>query len=136
MIALAVFPIDCLLATFYALVKSLMDVTPRQEVDMDGLCEATGLHPNEESTTNEQGTINEQGSVNEVGAISADASFADIPNGASRSATAIKLDGYTHIIPAALPPAIPPHLADCEFYYNILDLNDVEDPSVLLEGSL
>lgn len=39
-------------------------------------------------------------------------------------------------IPADLPPAIPRHLADCEFYYNTVDLNDVEDPSVLLEGSL
>ena len=130
MIALAVFPIDCLLATFYSIVTSLMGVTPRPKVDMNSLCEATGLDSNEE------GTVNEQGSINEVGAISADASFADIPNGASRSATAIKLDGHTHIIPADLPPAIPLHLADCEFYYNTVDLNDVEDPNVLLEGSL
>ena len=97
---------------------------------MERLFESSELPPNE------KGTIDEQGSINPIGAISADASFADIPNGASRSAAAIKLDGHTHIVPADLPAAIPPHLADCEFYNNTVDLNDVEDPNVLLEGSL
>ena len=115
-IVVTVFPIVCLFATFYIIMISLAGVRPLQEVGDLSVTAEVQTH--------------------EVGAVIADNSPADMPKGSSESATAIEDDGHTYILSTNPLPAIPPHLKDCEYFTNTVNLNLLEPSVVLVEGDL
>lgn len=122
--AIAAFSIVCLSAPFYIIVTSLIRMTLRQEAG------SIHVHATAEVQSGPCGLLDE------IIAPTVDESQADLPNGFSNNNTAVKINRHIHTLPTELPPAIPPYLKDCEFYYNTVDMNLIENYSLCLEGRL
>ncbi|KAL9071745.1 MAG: hypothetical protein Q9161_004009 [Pseudevernia consocians] len=122
--AIAAFSIVCLLAPFYIIVTSLIGVTPRQE--------AGSTHVR----TTAKVQSDPRGLLHEMIAATVDKSQANLPSGSPNNNTVVKINRHIDARPTELPPAIPPYLKDCEFYYNTVDMNLIENYSLCLKGRL
>ena len=120
-------PIFFLTITFYTIVTTLVGFGPRQGFR---LCP---FMPKHTSPTLNPGSSNESSNSSDLLSFShVDGSLPQNPHGRVKSASV----GDLHITspnppPASpdypsLPPAIPPHLKDCEFYYNDVNIDHVE----------
>lgn len=130
----AVFPIVCLSATFYIIVTSLIGVTswPFFIIVASLMDVMTGqeLEPDIARTVAEQ-------QCNEAFAVNVGRSLADISNGSSKSTMGVKKDRHVRFLSTdLLPPAIPSHLKDCDFFYNTADMDLVDNSTLLLKGKL
>ena len=117
---------------FYSIVTALMGATSRQDLtDFSASPTRASPLPHLVDVDNPSG--------HDIGTV--DNSLRDIPEGYSRDASVLKVDGQIHFIPADISlanppyiaPAIPPHLKDCELYYTTIDLEHPEDSGFLLQ---
>ena len=154
-IAILAFPVYFLAITFCTIVMTLMGVAPRQDApQQDAPQQDFPHHPfaptqtsptlsavDVDSTSNEFISNSDLITINQVGGISQVGGWlGKIPDGRVKSASV----GHPRTIssnppPASSsylsdPPAISPHLKDCEFYYNDLDEEPLENSAMLNDG--
>ena len=131
-VAILAFPIHFLAITFYTIVMTLMDVAPRQDFphlpSMPTHTRPTLSSAELEGLVDVEGSVQHEGSSNNISEWSFIRNGVDwrgkTPDGRVKSAPI----GHLRIVPSnspsasyhsfSPPPAIPPHLKDCEFYYN------------------